>query len=91
MTPPSNFALRFIVEENCKLVRTLNANYAGAAPDGGLDASERDQLFDVLGSRFTGRQWPRSGGTEVTRRYLADLQHAMIAAGWKVNSFAVTA
>ena len=40
MTPPSNFALRFIVEENCKLVRTLNANYAGAAPDGGLDTSE---------------------------------------------------
>ena len=60
-------------------------------PDGGLDASERDALFDVLGSHFTGRQWPRSGGTEVTRRYLADLQHAMIAAGWKVDSFAVTA
>jgi hypothetical protein len=34
MTPPSSFALRIIVEENCKLVRTLNANYAGAAPDG---------------------------------------------------------
>ena len=48
MAPPSNFALRFIVEENCKLVRTLNANYADAAPDGGLDASERDALFDVL-------------------------------------------
>ena len=91
MTPPSNFALRFIVEENCKLVRTLNATYAGAAPDGGLDATERDALFDVLGLHFTGRQWPRSGGAEVTRRYLADLQHAMIAAGWKVNSFAVTA
>jgi hypothetical protein len=40
---------------------------------------------------FTGRLWPRSGGAEVTRRYLADLQHAMIAAGWKVDSFAVTA
>ena len=66
MTPPSNFALRFIVEENCKLVRTLNANYAYAAADGGLDASERDVLFYVLGSHFTGRQWPRSGGTEVT-------------------------
>jgi hypothetical protein len=73
------------------LVRTLNANYADAAPDGGLDASERDAPFDVLGLHFTGRQWPRSGGTGVTRRYLADLQHAMIAAGWKVNSFAVTA
>jgi hypothetical protein len=67
MTPPSSFALRIIVEENCKLVRTLNANYAGAAPDGGLETSERDALFDVLGLHFTGRQWPRSGGTEVTR------------------------
>jgi len=55
MTPPSNFALRFIVEEDCKLVRTLNAGYADAAPDGGLDASERDALFDVLGLHFTGR------------------------------------
>ena len=91
MTPPSNFALRFIVEEDCKLVRTLNASYADAAPDGGLDASERDALFDVLGLHFTGRQWPRSGGTEGTRRFVADLQHGMIAAGWKVNSFAVTA
>ena len=48
MTPPSNFALRFIVEEDCKLVRTLNAGYAEAAPDGGLDASQRDALFDVV-------------------------------------------
>ena len=91
MTPPSNFALRCIVEENSKLVRTPNANYAGAAPDGGLETSGRDALFDVLGLHFTGRLWPRSGGTEDTRRYLADLQHGMIAAGWKVNSFAVTA
>ena len=91
MTPPSNFALRFIVEEDCKLVRTLNAGYADAAPDGGLDASERDALFDVLGLHFTGRQWPRSGGTKGTRRFVADLQHGMIAAGWKVDSFAVTA
>ena len=79
MTPPSNFALRIIVEEDRKLVQTLNANYAGAAPDGGLDTSERDALFDFLGSHFTGRRWPRSGGTEATRRYLSDLQHAMIA------------
>jgi hypothetical protein len=91
MTPPSNFALRFIVEEDCKLVRTLNAGYADAAPDGGLDAPEREALFDVLGLHFTGRQWPRSGGTKVARRYLADLQHGMITAGWKVDSFAMTA
>jgi hypothetical protein len=48
-------------------------------------------LLDVLSKHFTGQLWPRSGGTEVIRRYLADLQHAMIAAGWKVNPFAVTA
>jgi hypothetical protein len=91
MTPPSNFVLRFIVEEDCKLVRALNAGYADAAPDGGLDASEREVLFDVLALRFTGHKWPRSGGTKATRRFVADLQYGMIAAGWKVDSFAVTA
>ena len=91
MTPPSNFALRIIVEEDRKLVRTLNANYAGAAPDGGLDECECDALLDVLGLHFTGRPWPRSGGTEASRRYFADVQHGMVAAGWKVDSFVVTA
>jgi hypothetical protein len=41
MTPPSNFALRIIVEEDPKLVRTLNARYADAAADGGLEAVEK--------------------------------------------------
>ena len=91
MTPPSNFALRIVIEEDCKLVWTLNANYANAAPDGGLDTVERDALLDVLGLHFAGRQWPRSGGIEVTRRFLANLQRGMAAAGWKVDLFAVTA
>lgn len=96
MTPPSNFALRIIVEENRKLVLGVNANYADAnyadtPPNGGLDTAERDALFDVLGLHFTGRWWPRSGGTEATRRFVAELQHAMVASGWKVDSFAVTA
>ncbi len=91
MEPPSNFALRIIVEEDRKLVRSLNANYVDAPPDGGLDTAERDALFDVLGLHFTGRLWPCSGGTEATRRFVVELQHAMIAAGWKVDSFAVTA
>jgi hypothetical protein len=91
MKPPSNFALRIIVEEDRKLVRGLNANYPDAPPDGGVDASEREALFDVLGLHFTGRRWPRSGGTEATRRFVADLQHAMVGAGWKVDSFAVAA
>ena len=88
MTPPSNFALRIIVEEDSKLVRTLNAAYADAAPDGGLDAVERDALFDVLGLHFTGHLWPRSGSMDATRRLLANLQRAMVTAGWKVDSFA---
>ena len=91
MTPPSNFALRIIVEEDSKLVRTLNTTYADAAPDGGLDAVERDALFDVLGVHFTGRLWPRSGSMDATRRFLANLQRAMVTAGWKVDSFAVMA
>jgi hypothetical protein len=52
MTPPSNFALRVIVEEDRKLVRSLSAIYADAPLDGGLDTSERDALFDVLGLHF---------------------------------------
>jgi hypothetical protein len=91
MTPPSNFALRIIVEEDRKLVRGRNANYADTPPNGGLDTAERDALFDVLGLHFTGRWWPRSGGTEATRRFVAELQHAMVASGWKVASFAVIA
>ena len=55
MTPPSNFALRIIVEEDPKLVRTLNARYADAAADGGLEAVEKDPLLDVLARHFTGR------------------------------------
>jgi hypothetical protein len=90
MTPPSNFTLRIVVEEDRKLVRRLNANYADAPSDGGLDPSERDAVFDVLALHFTGRLWPRSGGTEATRQFVANLQQAMIAAGWKVDSFAVT-
>src|ERR1700677_5036206 len=69
MTPPSNFVLRIVVEEDPKLVRTLNAHYADAAPDGGLDTAERDALLDVVGRHFIERLWPRSGGIDATRRF----------------------
>ena len=46
------------------MVRTLNAGYADAAPDGGLDASERDVLFDVLGLHFTDASGLAPGGTK---------------------------
>jgi hypothetical protein len=89
MIPPSNFALRIVVEEDSRLVRRLNAEYADAAQDGGLEAAERDALFDILGQHFTGRPWPRSVGMEVTRRFMADLQNAMIATRWKVDLLAM--
>lgn len=89
MTQPSNFALRIVVEEDPRLVRSLNAHYADAAPDGGLDVVERDALLDVLGKHFTGRPWPRSGGVDASRQFMSDLQRAMIRAGWKVDLFAV--
>jgi hypothetical protein len=91
VTPPSNFVLRIIVEEDPKLVRRLNADYADATPDGGLDSSEWAALLDVLGRHFIRRPWPRAGGMDATRRFMADLQHAMTAAGWKVDFFAVAA
>jgi len=89
MTPPSNFALRFLIEEDPKLVRALNARYADAAPDGGLEPAERDALLDVLGRHFTGRPWPRTGDMQITRRFMADLQKAMIATRWNVDLLAM--
>jgi hypothetical protein len=89
MTPPSNIALRIIIEEDPKLVRSLNAYYANAAADGGLDAVEWDALLDALGRHFTGLPWPRSGGMDATRRFMAELQRAMIKAGWTVDLLAV--
>ena len=89
MAPPSNFILRIVVEEDPKLVRSLNAYYADATPDGGLDTVERDTLLDVLGRHFTGQPWLRSGGMEATRRFMGDLQRAMTRAGWTVDLLAV--
>jgi hypothetical protein len=87
MTPPSNFALRIVVEEDPKLVRGLNFRYTDAASDGGLDIADWEALLDVLGKHFTGRQWPRSGGMDATRRFIADLQRAMTKARWNVDQF----
>ena len=89
MTPPSNFILRIIVEEDPKLVRSLNAHYADAAADGGLEPDERDALFDAIGRHFTGQPWPRSCGMDATRRFMADLQDAMVARRWKVDLLAM--
>ena len=88
ITPPSNFLLRIIIEEDRKLVRTLNAFYADAAADGGLEANEKDALFDILARHFTGQPWPRSGSIDVTRRFMVELQNAMMAARWKVDLLA---
>jgi hypothetical protein len=85
MTPPSNFILRIIVEEDPKLVRKLNARYADAANDGGLEPAERDAVLDVLGRHYTGKPWPRSSGIDATRRFMADLQNAMVTTRWKVD------
>jgi hypothetical protein len=89
ITPPSNFLLRIVVEEGQTLVRSLNGRYADAAADGGLEAGERDALLDVLARHFTGHPWPRSASMEATRRFVVELQTAMLAARWKVDLLAV--
>lgn len=89
VTPPSNFLLRIVVEEDQKLVRSLNARYADATADGGLEAAERDALLDVLARHFTGQRWPRSASMEATRHFVVELQTAMTAARWKVDLLAV--
>jgi hypothetical protein len=52
MIPPSNFALRIVVEEDPILVRSLNARYADATSDGGLEAADREALLDIVGKHF---------------------------------------
>jgi hypothetical protein len=89
MTPLSNFALRIVVEEYDWLVRSLNADYADATQDGGLDALERDILLGVVGRHFTGQPWPPSGGMDATRRFMGSLQRTMTRAGWTVDLLAV--
>jgi hypothetical protein len=89
MIPPSNFALRIVVEEDPMLVRSLNARYADAASDGGLESADREALLDIVGKHFTGKPWPRSGDMGATRRYMANLQRAMTTARWSVDFFAV--
>jgi hypothetical protein len=89
MTPPSNFALRVIVEEDPKLVKTLNTHYVAATADGGLEPGEKDALFDVLARHFPGRPWPNSGGMDAALRFMTDLQNAMIAARWSVDLLVV--
>jgi hypothetical protein len=91
MVPPSNEALRLIIELDPNLVADLNRYYGDATADGGLDKTERDRLLDLLGRHFIGKSWPRTGGMEATRRFMATLQRAMSAAGWKLDAFAVAA
>jgi hypothetical protein len=90
MIPPSNDALRRIIEADPDLVEDLNRFYGDATPDGGLDKLERELLLDLLGRHFTRELWPRTGGMEATRRFMATLQRAMVAAGWKMDAFAVS-
>lgn len=52
---------------------------------------ERELLLDLLGRHYTGQLWPRSGGMDATRRFMANLQRAMAAAGWKLSGFALAA
>ena len=89
ITPPFNFLLRIVAEEDQNLVRSLNARYGDATADGGLEAAERDALLDVLARHYTGQRWPRSASMEVTRRFVVELQTAMLAARWKVDLLAV--
>jgi hypothetical protein len=91
MVPPSNDALRLVIETAPNFVASLNEFYGDAAPDGGLDKVEREMLFDLLARHFTKKSWPRTGGMDTTRRFMAGLARAMSAAGWKVDGFAVAA
>jgi hypothetical protein len=91
IVPPSNEALRLVVETEPSLVADLNRFYGEATADGGLDRVEREKLLDLLGRHFAGRSWPRTGGMAATRRFLGTLQRSMATAGWKLDAFALAA
>ena len=48
LIPPSNDALRQIIESDPGLVEDLNAYYGDTTLDGGLDKLERELLLDLL-------------------------------------------
>ena len=85
ISPPSGFLLRIVVEEDAKLVRTLNRRYVDITHEGGLEATEKDALLDVISRHFTGQPWPRSGSMDATRLFMARLQSGMTAAKWKAD------
>ncbi len=89
IAPPSNFLLRVVIEEDPKLVRSLNRRYVDATADGGLEAIEKDALLDVISRHFTGQPWPRSGSMDANRWLMGRLQDAMTAAKWKTDLLAV--
>ncbi len=89
LVPPSNDALREMIEGDPALTDELNTYYGEIPPDGGLDKVECELLLDLLARHFTGKLWPRSGGMDATRRFTAELHRALSKAGWKVDLFAV--
>lgn len=86
---PSSFLLRIAIEEDPKLVRSLNRRYVDISHEGGLEAIEKDALLDVISRHFTGQPWPRSGSMDATRSFMVRLQNAMTAAKWKADLLAV--
>jgi len=66
-------------------IRTLNAHYARAVADGGLEPDEQNVLFDALNRYYSGQPWPRAGGTDATMQFVADLRNAMIATRWNLD------
>jgi hypothetical protein len=88
MIPPPNFALRIIVEEEPKLVRKLNADYADAAPDGGL-ISPPEMPCAMFSASTSPDSGPRSGGMEAIRPFMAAPQRATAGARRSVDFFAV--
>ena len=83
------FLLRIVIEEDPKLVRSLNRRYVDTTTEGGLEAIEKDALLDVISRHFVGQPWPRSGSMDATRSFMVRLQSAMSAAKWKADLLVV--
>jgi hypothetical protein len=77
--------LRIIVEEDPSAAQNLNAYCADAAAGVGLESYVHGAPLDALGRHFTDQPCPSSYGIDATKRFMADLQDAMISTKWKAD------
>ena len=91
MVPPSNEALRLIIETDADLVDDLNEFYGEPRRTAGSTRSSARCCSTCWAATSLASRGRAPAGMDATRRFMATLQRAMAAAGWKMDAFAVAA